>query len=365
MNILIRTKIALYNVYLLYRFAFLPPKKYFIENEKSYLRKIWDLTAWLISRREFNTEYYAYGLNIAGSRQTNYIGTKEFVRLKEMTEKRIRRIRNCGDLDYDILCKDKFYSNSILIGNGIPAASHFGFISNGKLIGFGGFERELDSLLKSDELFFLKRVTLEAGKGIYFCKPEGQVIWINNSSYTMEQFREFLHNFSWILQYNIQSNTKLKRVNKSALNTTRIVTILNNKEPEYFSGFQVFATDNALTDSENGKSIYIGLNIKNQCLKQYGYYNAAIKNLAIAENHPESGIAFKSLHIPYLDDAVQLCCRAHKLFYNNFILGWDIAITDEGPIILEVNESPGIKMVQCVDGGLKSRIYQYAKKQLI
>jgi hypothetical protein len=40
----------------------------------------------------------------------------------------------------------------------------------------------------------------------------------------------------------------------------------------------------------------------------------------------------------------------------NFVIGWDVAITDEGPMIVEANEKPGMNVVQCLDGGLRRRI---------
>jgi hypothetical protein len=148
-------------------------------------------------------------------------------------------------------------------------------------------------------------------------------------------------------------------VNATALNTTRILTILNGKDPAYLTGFQSFATGNAEIDSWGHGSVYVGFNYRESVLKGLGFYHPAVKKYARVETHPDSGIKFDGYFIPYLNESVELCLKAHRLLYNNFIIGWDVVITDEGPLILEANEKPGMNAVQCIDGGLRYRIKEY------
>jgi len=148
------------------------------------------------------------------------------------------------------------------------------------------------------------------------------------------------------------------------LNTTRIVTIMNGTEPEYLSGFQAFATNDSTNDSWNTGSVYVGIDPENNCLKEFGYYSLHVKNKSLCTSHPDSGIVFKGYKIPFLKEAVELCLKAHQLLYFNFVIGWDVAITDKGPVIVEANEKPGMNAVQCVDGGLKRKIMQNASKYI-
>jgi hypothetical protein len=39
-------------------------------------------------------------------------------------------------------------------------------------------------------------------------------------------------------------------------------------------------------------------------------------------------------------EAVQICCEAHRLFPGHALLGWDIALTEHGPVISELNANP-------------------------
>jgi hypothetical protein len=57
--------------------------------------------------------------------------------------------------------------------------------------------------------------------------------------------------------------------------------------------------------------------------------------------HPDTGIRFEGRAVPFYDEAVALCRRAHlALAPDLFVIGWDIAITPRGPVILEPNLFP-------------------------
>ncbi len=54
--------------------------------------------------------------------------------------------------------------------------------------------------------------------------------------------------------------------------------------------------------------------------------------------HPDTGRPFAGLRIPRLAEARDLAVRAHALLAPEAVsLGWDVALTDRGPVLLEVN----------------------------
>jgi len=57
--------------------------------------------------------------------------------------------------------------------------------------------------------------------------------------------------------------------------------------------------------------------------------------------HPDTGIRFEGRAVPFYEEAVALCRRAHlALAPDLFVIGWDVAITPRGPVILEPNLFP-------------------------
>lgn len=52
---------------------------------------------------------------------------------------------------------------------------------------------------------------------------------------------------------------------------------------------------------------------------------------------PEAGIPIEGVPLPHWDEALELARRAAPLFLPNRSIGWDIAITDRGAVIVEAN----------------------------
>lgn len=55
------------------------------------------------------------------------------------------------------------------------------------------------------------------------------------------------------------------------------------------------------------------------------------------DRHPVTGKPFKGFRIPYWSEAMELVKRAQACFADLPTLGWDVAITDDGPKLLEAN----------------------------
>jgi hypothetical protein len=304
--------------------------------------------------------YFAMRLGLRGSTQSEYIGRRTFLKIKNQVENRLKEQAGCDRINYDVITKDKFYSNSIFIANGIPCFQTFALISGCVMYFPGNRQENIKSILSLRDPFFIKNNILEAGEGVYWCRIVNSKVEVNRELKDWDSFLAILGNKIWVVQKQYSSHETLRKINSSALNSTRIVTIFNGREPEYLCGFQGFATNNAPTDSWSHGSVYVGINADKGCLKEAGFTSLSDKRPGLLFSHPDSGIRFGNYVIPFIKESVKLCINAHRLLYFNFIIGWDVAITDEGPMIVEANEKPGLNIAQCIDGGLGEKIIKHA-----
>ncbi len=65
---------------------------------------------------------------------------------------------------------------------------------------------------------------------------------------------------------------------------------------------------------------------------------------------PGTDIAVKDIKVPFIKEAVELAKAAHRTTPQFHSLGWDIAITDNGPIVIEGNSHYGTDTYQAVSG---------------
>jgi len=63
-------------------------------------------------------------------------------------------------------------------------------------------------------------------------------------------------------------------------------------------------------------------------------------------SHPDSGVEFTGLQVPHWDEIIALCTRAAKVTPNVRSIGWDVALTPTGPVLIEGNPDWDLQMVQ-------------------
>lgn len=57
-----------------------------------------------------------------------------------------------------------------------------------------------------------------------------------------------------------------------------------------------------------------------------------------------------AIKIPFWQESCQEVLRAHKTMKDRIIIGWDILITEDGPLVLEANSQPGLIHLQKAHG---------------
>ena len=64
------------------------------------------------------------------------------------------------------------------------------------------------------------------------------------------------------------------------------------------------------------------------------------------DRHPDTQARIAGRPLPMWSETKALAIRAHRSFADRVLVGWDIAITDDGPIVVEGNSSPDLDIVQ-------------------
>lgn len=74
---------------------------------------------------------------------------------------------------------------------------------------------------------------------------------------------------------------------------------------------------------------------------------------------PDTGVAFNGFQIPCFEQAKEMVLLAALESDKILVVGWDVAISDKEPVIIEGNRRPGFDMVQTLDeGGRQDIVYQ-------
>jgi hypothetical protein len=155
----------------------------------------------------------------------------------------------------------------------------------------------------------------------------------------------------YVLQARLHQHPFLNNIAPYTTNTIRVVTFRDraNEIHVHFSILRVGRRGNMADNWDRG-GISIALDPTSGVLGK-GVLKPKYGTQWV-EAHPDTGVRFVGLQMPFWNDVLDLCSRAAQVTPNLRSIGWDIALTPDGPVIVEGNPDWDLPMVQVHTEGL-------------
>ena len=125
-----------------------------------------------------------------------------------------------------------------------------------------------------------------------------------------------------------------------ALQTIRFITLAKSQSQfDLLISTHKFAIgDNIIDNIERGLTGNIRAEVSDS-----GFLNPAVTitpnkpGIKRIETHPQTGLPFEKYRVPHWEEACKLVKQVHLKFLPIQLIGWDVAITPNGPVIVEGN----------------------------
>lgn len=193
------------------------------------------------------------------------------------------------------------------------------------------------------EALFLKLINGIGGKGCILIEK-------SNLEDTLLQYGDTLLHNAYIHQEKINQHPAINLMHKTSVNTIRIYTYLDLKgESHIISALMRFGIGKSITDNTSSGGFYVAINMEKESLEGWGFQDVD-KGGKPHSHHPDSHILLDGFKVPFFKEALELAKLAAKKTPTR-IIGWDVAICDFGPIIIEGNTNPSLHMADVAYGG--------------
>jgi Sugar-transfer associated ATP-grasp len=149
-----------------------------------------------------------------------------------------------------------------------------------------------------------------------------------------EGFRE-----GYIFQRFIAAHPLIAQFSARALPTLRVVTLLSGGEAEVAYAILRLPGENTNVDDFASKgAAYCLLDPVSGKIDvaRSGNY---LRGREVQE-HPASGMSLEGFAVPFWSDVRAACADIHLMFQGHGCIGFDVAITPQGPLIVELNYNP-------------------------
>lgn len=182
----------------------------------------------------------------------------------------------------------------------------------------------------------------------FIAKPAGgssgyKVEKINIINYNSIEnlFNELKQNHCFTVEEIIIQHSKMASLHPESVNTIRIITTKKDGVISFFKAALRIGTKDNIADNFNRNGIGCALSNDGKIIS-----DGVTKDLDINyTHHPDTKIKLKGFQVPHFEIAKKLCIQAAALLDMDLI-GFDIAITNLGCVIVEANSTPLYDLTQ-------------------
>lgn len=253
----------------------------------------------------------------------------------------------------DESCWDKLDFNSFCTKYRLPTPSILAIYKD-------GIKKSLDDayLNQDDSVIFCKPDDGSCGIGIESWRHGNGSFHRQGRSLCPSEFDSYLGKKSltttYLLQPRIENHPELAGLSNGSLPTVRFNTYIDTDGciEEFWPVFRMPCRE-SIVDNYQADNMVAPVDL------QTGRLGKAVirKNGVILEAvvHPDTGSIISGTQLPFWAEVRALCRQAQKCCEKERFVGWDVALTVDGPILIEANPSFGIELLQVAHRqGIKS-----------
>jgi hypothetical protein len=237
--------------------------------------------------------------------------------------------RGNKDLGAIEILQDKHKTNKYLHQNGIATTKVKYLILKGVVF---EIDENCQVVGRVDKIqqgrYVIKPTNQRWGIGIHFVNVEDEVS-ISECCKLDEIIRTNREN-NLLVEEEVLNHPKLMHLSPYSLNTLRIVTVKSNESIRIIFSCIRFSSNKGRIDNWSSGGYAANVDIVT------GISQSAVKK--VSDSNAEINEISNGFTVPYFSESKKMVIEAHALFKNMKSIGWDVAITKNGPIIVEGND---------------------------
>ena len=335
------------------------------EPHKSKREMFWDQLYFVRKYGNVEKFYYAYGFDrksmpLEKCINEYIINEKAFLHKVNYNNDHLRW--NPKLVPGRVIISDKFLFYLFLRDFGVPTPKIYYYFREGAV--FYSLDKENANDDKG-ELFnydfdgFAKPLGGQLGDGAFPIKVSNSRILINdNEEVSREELLQSISKTNYIIQEKIVQHPQMNQLCSTSLNTIRLQTVITeDKGIIAFGATCRLGREGSFVDNWAKGGLIVGVDMNTGKLQKTAFIKPSYGTSVT--RHPDNGLVFEGFEIPYFKEAVEMAKDLHSKLYRIHSIGWDIAITPNGPVFIEGNSLWEISLIQTANGGLKKQIEKY------
>jgi hypothetical protein len=189
--------------------------------------------------------------------------------------------------------------------------------------------------LENKEYIIAKPTSGTCGKGI-------EKILVKDFKDKKELFDYLISKNLFLIEEMIIQDERISKLYPHAINTIRMITLSKNNKSTILAAYLRIGNNKRFVDNFNSGGMVVPIDIKTGIIK----YPALDKNSILYESHPETNTNIIGFQIPDWNEIVSFGKELALVIDDMGMIGWDISLSNKGPLVVEGNEYPGHDIYQ-------------------
>ena len=327
--------------------------------KKNILRILYEAFVWMIRYRELPKFYFGHRLYHRGKPNVHdYLSKRDSFYLLNLN-------RRTGKNYLKGYCDNKVLFDLVITEAKLPVPQLLGYkIGNRVYYKYKdevytitdkeSLKNILVTILQDTVVIFIKPINAYGGKNCFLLSKEN-VTDIYTKLFNMGEF---------LFQKKLEQHAAVNKIYPYAINTVRFDSYTDdNGRTTILNALIRFGTKKSVVDNASSGGFFVNVDLETGRIFPQGV-QFLVHGYDVFYKHPDTQTILADYQLPHFDDAKKLVVKASKVLPLR-IAGWDIAITPDGPVVIEVNDIPMITMSDTAFGGYKKNkiIRELLKKQ--
>jgi len=253
------------------------------------------------------------------------------------------------------------YTFQLLTEPHLPALPElYGIVDEGVFRPQATTEDDLLAVLEQVGQLVLKPARGGKGTGVDFLEwAEGELV-LNGDRVAPSALRDRLAGLDeYLVTEFIQQHDYAAAIFPDATNTLRVYSVFDRRtdEAEVFRAVHRFgSTSSAPTDNWSRGGYCVPVDVETGRLKRLLLVDGPTRSAL--ERHPATGATVEGVTVPHWDAVCELVREAATLHRYAPLVGWDVVVTADGPVLIEANARPSKELLQLEQGVLDDPTFQ-------
>lgn len=214
---------------------------------------------------------------------------------------------------------------------------------------------KLEAFLNTHKRAIIKPLAGSYGRGVRIVdvKDQEDVHALASSLIEVEEYsnRSKYKCYGAIVEEVVVQDDRLAKFHSQSVNTVRITTIRLDSRTVIFEPFLRVGRGGACVDNAGSGGIFCPVDAETGVV-----YAARDKHGVRYETHPESGVPIVGFQIPRWDEAKEFVRKAAQVVPSIRIIGWDVALSQDGWVLIEANRAGEWLTQEATHTGLRTKI---------